>query len=103
MDLPDIINELGDNLFLLSAIIGYFMPVVTSAVINSSWSSQVKGIVSVLVSIALGAGTAYVAGQWNGQDITTSVLVILFLGTVMHRNFWKTSGIGPSIEQATNR
>ena len=102
MEFPDF-TDLGDNMFLLSAVLGFIMPAIVSMVINSSWSSQAKGVASMLVSVLLGAIVTWIAGHWDGEDLTRSILIVFFIGTVMHRLFWKTSGIGPSIEQATNR
>ena len=96
-------SSLGDNLFLLSAVLGAIMPALTSMVIQAQWSSQVKGLVTVVVSVAVGFVATWIAGHWNSTDLTTSILTVFFIGTVVHRNFWKTSGIGPSIESATSK
>lgn len=94
--------ELGTNLYMWSFVVATVMPIITSLVISSTWSPQLKGVVSVIVSILLGAGTAYFAGQFDGVDATRAVLIIFFGGTFAHRQFWKPSGLGPAIEQATD-
>src|SRR5690606_34373649 len=95
-------GNIGDNLFLLSAVLGAIMPAITSLVIQSTWSSQTKGVVSAAISVVIGLIATWIAGHWNSEDLTTSILTVFFVGTVLHRNFWNTSGIGPAIERATN-
>lgn len=95
------IPELGDNLWLFSAVLAYFMPAVTSLVIRRSWGPEAKGIAAMIVSLVLGTAAAYVAGLWDAGNVTRSILIVFFLGVFMHRQFWKPSGIGPAIERVS--
>lgn len=102
-DLTGLFEAIGSNLFMLSVILGAIMPGVTSFVIGSTWSSEAKAIASVFVSVALGFVATLVAGQWNSADLGGSIILVFFAGVFMHRNFWKTSGLGPKLEEATSR
>ena len=99
MNIPDF----GDNAALFAIIIGFALPALIAFVNQSTWSSQLKGIVAFISSVIAGAGTAFFAGQWNGEDIVRSVMIVLIMSQIAYVTFWKGSGIAKSIEQATSK
>jgi len=44
-----------------------------------------------------------VSGQWSGEDVLRSVLIVAFLSQIAYQTFWKPSGIGNRIEQRDRR
>lgn len=97
MNIPDI----GDNLTLFTALIASIVPAVLAVINRRSWSSEQKGIAAIIVSILAGSGTAWVSGNWDGADITRSVLIVFFLSQIAYQTFWKPTSLGSSIEEAT--
>lgn len=91
-----------DNLTLYMAALGWIIPMIISLVKQSGWSKQAKGLVAALVSVASAMIAAAIAGHWNPEDVTRSVLIVLTLSQVSYVTFWKSSGIDDSIERSTS-
>jgi hypothetical protein len=53
------------------------------------------------ISALAAAGTSFFAGEFNGQDLVTSFLIVLVTATVTFQVFWKPSGIAETVEQKT--
>ena len=84
-----------------SFLIGTFLPLAIAAVNRQRWTSQAKGLMTFVISTAAAAGTSYLAGEFSGEDLVTSFLIILVSATVTYTTFWKPSGIAPAVEAAT--
>jgi hypothetical protein len=84
-----------------SFLIGTFLPLAIAAVNRQRWTSQAKGVMTFVISTAAAAGTSYFAGEFSGEDLVTSFLIVLVSATVTYTVFWKPSGIAPAVEQAT--
>lgn len=97
------VPEIGNNIYLYSAIVAAIMPALQAMVNRQSWSSEAKGGAAIAVSVMLGAGTAFFSGNWDSTDITRSVLIVFFLGQVSYQTFWKPTRLGPMIEDATGK
>lgn len=95
----DELPELGTNLMLYSSVVATLLPGLVALINNSRWSREVKGIVSALAAIVAGAGLTAVAGEWNGDDMVRTVLVVLFLSQAIYQLFWKPSGIAGRLER----
>lgn len=92
---------LGSNLFLWSAVVGFFVPPITDFLKRQSWSSEIKGIVSFAVSVVAGVGTAYFNGDLTGKDTITAVLIVLVSSQFFYRNLFRPTGISNAISKAT--
>jgi len=84
-----------------SFLIGTFLPLAIAAVNRQRWTSQAKGLMTFMISTAAAAGTSYFTGDFSGEDLVTSFLIVLVSATVTYTVFWKPSGIAPAVESAT--
>lgn len=91
--------ELGSNLMLYAAVGAAILPALVAKINSSGWSSEVKGIVSAIAAILAGAGLTAVAGEWNGEDMMRTILVVLFLSQWIYQLFWKPTGIAGRLER----
>lgn len=93
------IPELGSNLVLYSAIVASVVPALVAMVNRRGWSSEAKAVVAAIISVAVGAGTVFVAGEADRRDNLRSVLIVFFLGQIAYAQFWKPSRITDAIER----
>lgn len=91
-----------DNLTLYMAVLGWLIPLVISFVKQAGWSKTVKGLIAAVVSVVSAIIAAAIAGHWNPEDVTRSILIVLTLSQVSYVTFWKSSGIDDRIEEATS-
>lgn len=91
-----------DNLTLYMAVLGWLIPMIISFVKQSGWSKQAKGIAAAIVSVASAMIAAAIAGHWNPEDVTRSVLIVLTLSQVSYQTFWAPTKIDATIEDATS-
>jgi len=90
------------NLAMWALIVGTVLPPLLAIVQQPIWTQTLRTFVLVVASLVAGAGTAYFAGQLDGTDITTSVLIVLVTGIATYKGLWQSSGIAPAIEAATS-
>jgi ABC-type xylose transport system permease subunit len=90
------------DLDLWSGLVGFLMPALIAALVQSHWSSQVKGAATVGVCIVGGGVTAWLTGYLHGITVIRAILVVLGAALVFYQIFWKPSKIAPSIEKATD-
>lgn len=86
---------------MYSGVIGFFVPVLISVIVQTGWSDRAKAIAAFLVSLAAGAGTAYFSGNFDGRDVVTCALITLTVGISTYYGFWKPIGVAPAIQAAT--
>lgn len=89
------------NIVMWSSIVGFFLPPVLALVQQPSWSNRVRSAVAFVACAVAGAGTAYFQGELTGRRFVEAGLVVLVTAMATFRNFWKTTGITPTIEEAT--
>lgn len=89
------------SVLLVSALVAQFMPPLIAVIVRQSWSSQVKGLVAIVLCLLVAIPIVYLQGQWNSESYLTSAITVFTLTAVMYRQFWKPSGIAPRIERAT--
>lgn len=92
------IPELGDNLTLYAALLGSVMPGLIAAINRRRWAREVKAASAIVISVAVGAGTAYFSGNWDGSDVLRSILIVAFLGQIAYHQFWRPSGLADRLE-----
>lgn len=90
------------NLTQWSAIVAFFVPLVTAFLVQSKWSSRVKAVVFFAVSLVAAGGTAYFQGELTGKRFLDSALVIVAAAAAYYHGFWKPTAIAPTIEEQTN-
>jgi hypothetical protein len=89
------------NLQLISAFIGLVMPLVVSVINQEHWSSPVKGLVAVLVSLVASVVTTWAQGGLHSHSLASSFLIIFGATLATYRVFWKPTGISDKVETAT--
>lgn len=89
------------DLVMWSGLVGFGMPPLVAIINQATWASWVRAIVTLLLCVAAGAGTAYFDGNLTGQRWTTAALIVATAAIASYRMFWRPSGIAPGIEAAT--
>lgn len=87
---------------MYALLVGFFLPPVLAIVQQSSWSNQLRAAVAFAACLVAGAGTAYFQGDLTGKRFVTAALVVMTTGLATYRNFWKPTGVSPTIEAKTN-
>lgn len=90
------------NLAQWSALVAFFIPLVTSILVQSKWSSRMKAIVFFAVAIVAAGGTAYFQGDLTGKRWLDSALIIVAAAAAFYHGFWKPTAVAPTIETRTN-
>ena len=90
------------TLLASSGIVGALLPAVIAVINRERWAGWVKALVTVLVSTAAGALTAWANGQFTGLGFTASALVVLGIAVASFHGIWKTSGLADAIEHSIN-
>lgn len=89
------------NLTQWSAIVAFFVPIVMSLLLQTSWSKELKAVLFFAVSLIAAGGTAYFQGDLTGKRWLDSALVIVPAAAAFYHGLWKPT-IAPIIEEATN-
>lgn len=63
------------NLALISAFVGIVMPLIVSVINQEHWSSQLKGLVALIVSFVAAAVTTWAEGGLHGHSLASSFLI----------------------------
>lgn len=90
------------NLTQWSAIVAFFVPVVTAILVQSKWSSRIKAVVFFGVSLVAAGGTAYFQGDLTGKRFLDSALIVVAAAAAYYHGFWKPTGGAPTVEVRTN-
>jgi len=85
-----------------SALVGGVAPLVVAVVQQPSWGRPVRAVVTLVLCLLFGAGTAYFNDQFNGRAIISSVLVVLFAAWTSYLGLWKPTRVAPAIEATTS-
>lgn len=87
---------------MYSLLAGFFLPPVLAIIQQRQWSDQLRAGVAFLACLLVGAGVAYFQGDLTGRRFVTGALVVMVTGLSTYRNFWKPTGIAPTIEEKTS-
>lgn len=90
------------DLDMWAAIVGFLMPPVVAALVQSAWASWARALFAFGVCTVGGGVTAALTGQMEGVSPARAVLVTLFSALTFYRVFWHPSKIAPMIEKKTN-
>lgn len=96
-------DNVPSNTIMWAGIVGFVMPVAVAVVMQSGWSDRVRSLVGFACCLIAGAGTAWFAGNFDGRDIVSCVLVTFTIAIATYYGFWRPTGIAPRIESATSR
>lgn len=99
--LPPIPTTFGDNLMLLSALLGAVLPALIAVVVRRNWSSERKGITALAICIIAGAALTAAMGRLDPKDIATSTLIVFTIAQILYQTYWRPSGIADTIEYRT--
>ncbi|POX36056.1 hypothetical protein C3486_35615 [Streptomyces sp. Ru73] len=83
-------------------IIGFVSPLLISAVNQPHWPSAARAAVQITVSVLVGLGTAYFAGDFAGKDIVTSILIASVSAISAYKGIFKPTGVSPTVEHLTS-
>lgn len=87
------------NLALWSSIAGVIAPFLVAFVNQPTWPPLVRALMTVLVSVGLGAATAAAEGRLTGQRWTTAALIVGAAAVASYQHLWKRPAL--ALEGAT--
>lgn len=90
----------SSDLAMWSGIASFATPILVAVINRPGWKPAARLLVTVLVSIVMGAATAATQGTLTGTRWTTSALLILAGAVVWYQTAFKT--IAPTVEAATS-
>lgn len=85
----------------LSAVIGFFLPLLIAVIQNLHWKTQFKTIIAFLVYVAVAVVKLSVEQRLDWSHFQTTFLLIMFTSVAAFQGGWKPSGIAQAIEKAT--
>lgn len=93
--------EVDSNAAAWAALAAFFMPPIMAVINQPKWSAQLKSLLAFAVSVGVAFVSVWVSGDFNAEDIVTTVLVTLTVAQSTYHGFWKPTGIAPGIEAGT--
>ncbi|UNO38911.1 hypothetical protein [Streptomyces sp. MST-110588] len=90
------------NAQMWALILGFASPMLIAIVNQPQWSRAVRTGVQVVISVLVGLGSAYFAGDFAGKDVVTGILVAAVAAISAYKGVFKPSGIAPKVEKATS-
>lgn len=91
-----------NDLAMWSLLVGFLMPNAIAILQQPRWSDGVRAMLTFVLCLVAGAGTAYFEGELTGRRAVSAVLLVLVTTLATYRNFWKPVGVAPAIESATS-
>lgn len=98
-------NTVTNNLTtqdMWTILVGFLMPILVALVNQTHWSKPLRAIVSFAICIVVAIADVLIQGNWNGHDLTRTLVLVAFVAYTSYTLFWKPSAIAPSIEAATS-
>lgn len=83
-------------------ILGVLSPILISVVQQPSWSGQVRTLVGVVVSLAIGVLTVLANGGADLKDWLATLALVLVASQATYRGIFKPSGAADAIEKVTS-
>ena len=93
---------MDSNLVMWGLVAGFFMPVLLAVVQQPGWSQPLRSIVMFVASLAAGAGTVYFAGNWDTENIVTTILLVMVTAIASYKGLWQPTAVAPKVEVATS-
>jgi uncharacterized membrane protein YoaK (UPF0700 family) len=92
---------MSNNLGQISAIVGAFLPLAIAVIQKTDWSQAVKSIVALAACVVAALITVAIEGNFNFDDIVTSLSVVYALAMVSYHSLWKPTNVAPAIQAKT--
>lgn len=90
------------DLEMWTLVVGFFLPLVLSVIIQTGWDPRLQSIVAFVVAALIAAGTLALKGDLTGRSWVSASLIILVTAIATYHGFWKPTNVAPSIESRTN-
>lgn len=90
-----------DNTVTFAVIIGFLAPPVIAAINREKWSSEVKGVVAFLLCLVAAAATAWYEASLDTHNLRKTIPLVFGAAIMSYHQFWRPTGIAPSIEKKT--
>ena len=91
------------DLAMWSLLVGALAPPVIAIIQQPTFSVRARAMITLVICLVLGAGTAWFGGELTGRSITSAVLLVLVAALSTYTAMWKPLGVAPAIEGATSR
>lgn len=92
------------DLAWVGAVIGFFLPLLTSFIKKNQWSIQAKRAIAIVTATIAGVVNVGVQSAWDFdspaaflQLAVFSVMDVYIAASVIYGNFWKDTGIETSL------
>lgn len=92
-----------DNLTMFNLIVGFVSPIIIATIASPSWGKKARVTTTVAFSVITGGLIAFFGGEFNGVDITTSILITLVASITFYKGVFKPAGITQSVEAKTSK
>jgi hypothetical protein len=86
-----------------SIIAGLIVPFVVSFLKNKAWSVQVKQVVAIVVSLAVGAGITVIdngVSIANWQDLLANFGIIFTVANIWYNQYFGNTSVNASLENS---
>ena len=83
-------------------LVGFLMPLLIAVLQRSTWPLQLRAGIAFIVCAIAGGVTAWLAGDFDANDVVSSILVVLTTALATYKGLWKPTGFAGSIESATS-
>lgn len=90
------------NAQLWALIVGFLSPLLISVVNQPQWTRRARTAAQLVVSILVGLGTAYFAGDFAGKDIISSILIASVAAISAYKGIFQPTGVSPTVERLTS-
>ena len=89
------------DLLKIGGVIAFALPPLIAFITQTHWSSQLKGLVAFVCCTIAGLLMILWQEDFDWRDWRNATLVIVSGAIFFYHQFWKPSGIAPSIEKKT--
>ena len=90
----------GNNMTLVAVVIGFVMPPAIEAINRRTWPSEAKAISAFVLCIPGSLLAVYIIDQWHTASFDEwlrTFLIVFLVAIMMHRFYWKPSGMSDAI------
>lgn len=91
---PELLNQ-------YEIVIGFFLPLALSLILQRHWSTPAKAYVSFGVVLLTTFGTAYFEGRVDFDNLLMTFFYVLAATVTSFKAFWQPSGLAQAIETKT--
>lgn len=86
-----------------AALIGAVLPLLIAVIQQPRWSSQVRQIVSIVISVIAGLGTVLASGNFDVQNLLVTIVALIGAAQASYALIFKPTGAAQKIEKATTK